>query len=154
MFKNISILVISLFALVSCGYSSIYSKNEGINFSISSLEMDGSKQINQYIEPRLKKFMSVKKDNDYEIIINTNLNRVTLAKDLKGIETDVKLITSLNLTLLKNKEEENIFFSKDFSIKKTSSNYEQNNYEKIIFNDLSKILLDEVIMHLSNKNDN
>ena len=154
MFKNISILIISLFTLVSCGYSSIYSKKEGINFSISSLEIDGNRQINQYIEPRLKKFMSVKKDNDYEIIINTNLNRVTLAKDLKGIETDVKLITSLNLTLLKNKEEENIFFSKDFSIKKTSSNYEQNNYEKIIVNDLSKILLDEVIMHLSNKNDN
>ena len=150
MFKNISILIISLFTLVSCGYSSIYSKNEGINFSISSLEMDGNRQINQYIEPRLKKFMSVKKDNDYKVIINTNLNKITLAKDLKGIETDIKLITSLNLTLIKDNKEEKISFSKDFSIKKSNSNYEQNNYERIIVNDLSKLLFDQVIMHLSN----
>lgn len=150
MFKNISILIICIFTLVSCGYSSIYTKNEGINFSISSLEIDGNRQINQYIEPRLKKFMSVKKDNDYKILINSNLNKVTLAKDLKGIETDIKLITSLNLTLVKDNKKEEIYFSKDFSIKKLSSNYEQSNYERIIVNDLSKLLLDQIIMHLSN----
>ena len=94
--------------------------------------------------------MSVKKDNDYKIIINSNLNKVTLAKDLKGIETDIKLITSLNLTLVKDNKKEEIYFSKDFSIKKLSSNYEQNNYEKIIVNDLSKLLLDQIVMHLSN----
>ena len=149
MFKNISILIISLFTLVSCGYSSIYSKNEGINFSISSLEMDGSRQINQYIEPRLKKFMSVKKDNDYGVIINTNINKITLAKDLKGIETNIKLIASLDLTLIKDNEEKSPF-SKDFSIKKLNSNYEQKNYERIIVNDLSKLLFDQVIMYLSN----
>ena len=150
MFKNISILIISLFTLVSCGYSSIYSKNEGINFSISSLEMDGSRQINQYIEPRLKKFMSVKKDNDYGVIINTNINKITLAKDLKGIETNIKLIASLDLTLIKDNEEKKASFSKDFSIKKLNSNYEQKNYERIIVNDLSKLLFDQVIMYLSN----
>ena len=150
MFKNISILIITLFTLVSCGYSSIYSKNEGINFSISSLEMDGNRQINQYIEPRLKKFMSVKKDNDYGLIINTNINKITLAKDLKGIETNIKLITSLDLTLIKDDEEKKASFSKDFSIKKLNSNYEQKNYERIIVNDLSKLLFDQVIMYLSN----
>lgn len=150
MFKNISILIITLFTLVSCGYSSIYSKNEGINFSISSLEMDGNRQINQYIEPRLKKFMSVKKDNDYGVIINTNINKITLAKDLKGIETNIKLITSLDLTLIKDDEEKKTSFSKDFSIKKLNSNYEQKNYERIIVNDLSKLLFDQVIMYLSN----
>ena len=150
MFKNISILIITLFTLVSCGYSSIYSKNEGINFSISSLEMDGNRQINQYIEPRLKKFMSVKKDNDYGVIINTNINKITLAKDLKGIETNIKLITSLDLTLIKDDEEKKASFSKDFSIKKLNSNYEQKNYERIIVNDLSKLLFDQVIMYLSN----
>ena len=150
MFKNISILIISLFTLVSCGYSSIYSKNEGINFSISSLEMDGSRQINQYIEPRLKKFMSVKKDNDYGVIINTNINKITLAKDLKGIETNIKLIASLDLTLIKDNEEKKASFSKDFSIKKLNSNYEQKNYERIIVDDLSKLLFDQVIMYLSN----
>ena len=150
MFKNISIIIITLFTLVSCGYSSIYSKNEGINFSISSLEMDGNRQINQYIEPRLKKFMSVKKDNDYGLIINTNINKITLAKDLKGIETNIKLITSLDLTLIKDDEEKKASFSKDFSIKKLNSNYEQKNYERIIINDLSKLLFDQVIMYLSN----
>lgn len=150
MFKNISIIIITLFTLVSCGYSSIYSKNEGINFSISSLEMDGNRQINQYIEPRLKKFMSVKKDNDYGVIINTNINKITLAKDLKGIETNIKLITSLDLTLIKDDEEKKASFSKDFSIKKLNSNYEQKNYERIIINDLSKLLFDQVIMYLSN----
>ena len=141
---------ITLFTLVSCGYSSIYSKNEGINFSISSLEKDGNRQINQYIEPRLKKFMSVKKDNDYGVIINTNINKITLAKDLKGIETNIKLITSLDLTLIKDDEEKKASFSKDFSIKKLNSNYEQKNYERIIVNDLSKLLFDQVIMYLSN----
>ena len=73
-----------------------------------------------------------------------------MAKDLKGIETNIKLIASLDLTLIKDNEEKKASFSKDFSIKKLNSNYEQKNYERIIVNDLSKLLFDQVIMYLSN----
>ena len=75
---------------------------------------------------------------------------------MKGTETDINIIATINLEITKNnnQETEKISFSKDFAIKKTDSNYEQKNYEAIIINDLSKLLLDQLIIYLSKNNDN
>lgn len=156
MFRKICILIISLFALSSCGYTSIYSEQKYYDFSISNLELIGNSQINKNIEKKLTRFKKEKKETDYQIKINSSLNKVTLAKNLKGTETDINIIATINLEITKNnnQETEKISFSKDFAIKKTDSNYEQKNYEAIIINDLSKLLLDQLIIYLSKNNDN
>ena len=46
MFRKICILIISLFALSSCGYTSIYSEQKYYDFSISNLELIGNSQNN------------------------------------------------------------------------------------------------------------
>ena len=152
MFKIIGILIISLFTLVSCGYNSIYSENEQYNFSISQLEIKGEPKINKHIKNSLNRFEKVKKEKDYQIKITSKLNKITIAKDLKGSATDFKIVTSLDLEVIKNnniEKIEKVSFTENFAIKKTDSNYEQNNYEIIVINNLSKLLLDQVVMYLS-----
>ena len=152
MFKKIGILIISLFTLVSCGYNSIYSENGQYNFSISQLEIRGEPKINKHIKTSLSKFEKVKKEKDYQIKITSKLNKITLAKDLKGSATDFKIVTSLDLEVIKNNNAEKIekvSFTENFAIKKTDSNYEQTNYEIIVISNLSKLLLDQVVMYLS-----
>ncbi len=152
MFKKIGILIISLFTLVSCGYNSIYSENEQYNFSISQLEIKGEPKINKHIKNSLNRFEKVKKEKDYQIKITSKLNKITIAKDLKGSATDFKIVTSLDLEVIKNnniEKIEKVSFTENFAIKKTDSNYEQNNYEIIVINNLSKLLLDQVVMYLS-----
>tara|TARA_B100001564_G_C20582664_1_gene643922 strand:- start:507 stop:974 length:468 start_codon:yes stop_codon:yes gene_type:complete len=152
MFKKIGILIISLFTLVSCGYNSIYSENGQHNFSISQLEIKGESKINKHIKNSLSRFEKVKKEKDYQIKITSKLNKITLAKDLKGSATDFKIVTSLDLEVIKNnnsEKTEKVSFTENFAIKKTDSNYEQNNYEIIVINNLSKLLLDQVVMYLS-----
>ncbi len=152
MFKKIGILIISLFTLVSCGYNSIYSENEQYNFSISQLEIKGEPKINKHFKNSLNRFEKVKKEKDYQIKITSKLNKITIAKDLKGSATDFKIVTSLDLEVIKNnniEKIEKVSFTENFAIKKTDSNYEQNNYEIIVINNLSKLLLDQVVMYLS-----
>ena len=152
MFKKIGILIISLFTLVSCGYNSIYSENEQYNFSISQLEIKGEPKINKHIKNSLNRFEKVKKEKDYQIKITSKLNKITIAKDVKGSATDFKIVTSLDLEVIKNnniEKIEKVSFTENFAIKKTDSNYEQNNYEIIVINNLSKLLLDQVVMYLS-----
>ena len=87
---------------------------------------------------------------EYELYINTDLNKITLAKDLKGNTTNIKIIASLNLVIIdKDKVKKQVSFSESFTIKEKNSSYEQNNYEKIIINDLSEILFNRIIFQLS-----
>ena len=150
MLKKIIVLTILIFGLFGCGYSSIYSNNKTYDFSISKFEVKGNPQINSYINYELKKFANVKKNKEYELYINTDLNKITLAKDLKGNTTNIKIIASLNLIIIdKDKVKKQVSFSESFTIKEKNSSYEQNNYEKIIINDLSEILFNRIIFQLS-----
>ena len=104
------------------------------------------------IKNSLNRFEKVKKEKDYQIKITSKLNKITIAKDLKGSATDFKIVTSLDLEVIKNnniEKIEKVSFTENFAIKKTDSNYEQNNYEIIVINNLSKLLLDQVVMYLS-----
>ena len=59
MIRN-TFLIILILSLLGCGYNSIYSKNKQTNFTISSIEINGDKKINNYIKSRLSKYQKNK----------------------------------------------------------------------------------------------
>ena len=117
MFKNISILIISLFCLLSCGYSTIHSQNKNLNFALSDLESSGDRETNNFIESRLKKFLNHESDKKFKVIINTNYDKISVSKNLTGNTTDFKLIISLDLTVvnINTNDEKLVTFSENLS---------------------------------------
>ena len=65
MFKNNTILIISLFFLLSCGYSTIHSQNKNLNFTLTGLELNGDRETNNFIKSRLKKFLNNESEKNF-----------------------------------------------------------------------------------------
>ncbi len=154
-FKNRIIIFILLLSLYGCGYSTIYTKDENRNFNILSLKIDGDTEINNYLKSNLNKYKNNNLGKSYVVSINTYFTKKSLAKDRTGKVTDLKLIATLNLNYQikkndsNNNEKKNVSFSESFNIKKNQNNFEQRDYEKSIKKNLSQLLSDKIIHHLS-----
>ena len=151
MFKNVCILIILLFSLLNCGYSTIHSQNKSLNFALTDLEINGDQETNNFIELRLKRYLNNESENKFKIIINTSYNKISVAKNLTGNTTDFKLVINLDLVVinLSTNNEKLVSFSETFTIKKNENNYEQKNYENIIKNNMSQLLSNKIIYYLS-----
>ena len=157
MFKKIFYVIIISIFIQNCDYEPIYSKNEKFAFTITELEFSGDKDINNYLRKNLNKFTKVNTDIKFSISIDTSFSKSSLAKNKSGNTTDYKLTLGLNLKLKhqeKGKNEmkhEEIYFTENFIITKNDSTFEQTNYENLMKNNLTEILLNRVIIYLKTK---
>ena len=154
--KNILLLIVIGLTLCSCGYSKVYNSNQILNFNIVSLKITGDPVINNHLKINLKKYVNNKfEDKSYIVRINSEFKKKPLAKDKTGKITDIKLIADIKLEyeILQNNEEnkkmKTILFSENFSIKKNQNNFEQRDYEKTIKRNLTDLLSDRIVRHLS-----
>ncbi len=157
MFKKIFYVIIISIFIQNCDYEPIYSKNEKFAFTITELEFSGDKDINNYLRKNLNKFTKVNTDKKFSLSIDTSFSKSSLAKNKSGNTTDYKLTLGLNLKLKhqeKGKNEmkhEEIYFTENFIITKNDSTFEQTNYENLMKNNLTEILLNRVIIYLKTK---
>ena len=155
MIKKLTILVLIIFGLTSCGYSPMYSGNNETNFEIYDLELKGDRQINNIIKSRLEKYFNNNKEKKYIIKVRTNYEKNSVTKDRTGSTTHFKLIVKLTLDYKRvgvnqNEKEPNkqLSFSESTIIKKNQDNFEQNDYENITIKNISELLINKVILYL------
>tara|TARA_B100001057_G_scaffold225366_1_gene225691 strand:+ start:3369 stop:3839 length:471 start_codon:yes stop_codon:yes gene_type:complete len=154
MIKKVLFFILITFSLSNCGYSPIYSEKNNTDFEIVSFKIEGNNQINNIAKNRLQKYFNNDSEKKYKIFIKTNYEKISAAKDLTGNTTNINLKISLSLNYIKmnledNSLEKTVLFSKNQIIKRNENNYEQNNYEKILIENMSQLLIDKVILHLS-----
>ena len=153
MIKKIFILILIVFGLTSCGYTPMLSQDNNFNFNIENLELLGDKNINNFLEKKLKQFSNNSNNKKYKISINSNYQKIIVAKDSTGNATDLKLIASIDVAYNLYDEAENqagkISFLESIIIKKNDNTFEQNNYERSVLNNLSQLLLNKLIFYLS-----
>ena len=54
------------------------------------------------------------------------------------------------VNLNQNKKTKEVSFSENLIIKRNENNFEQDKYEKVIINNMSELLVNKVILYLSN----
>ena len=143
-----------IFFLSSCGYTPIYLSSSESNFEISNFKIDGDNEINSIVKKKLNKYLNNDYKKKYDVKIFTNYEKVSVTKDVTGNTTNFKLIVNLNLNYVNINEKQknqsrNIFFSEELIMEKNQNNYEQNNYERIVIKNLTEILAEKIILHLS-----
>ena len=154
MFRKIILCILVLCGLSSCGYTSLHSQKDDLNFTILNLELNGDSLINNYIEQELKKYEKINSDRKFELEIKTTLNKFSVGKDSKGNTTNLKLVANLDLNINEIKMEneqtkKTVSFSENITIKKNENNYEQSNYEEILIKNMSELLFKKLVFYLS-----
>ena len=154
MFRKIILCILVLCSLSSCGYTSLHSQKDDLNFTILNLELNGDLLINNYIEQKLKKYEKIDSERKFELEIKTTLNKFSVGKDSKGNTTNLKLVANLDLNINEIKMEneqtkKTVSFSENITIKKNENNYEQSNYEEILIKNMSELLFKKLVFYLS-----
>ena len=143
-----------IFFIYSCGYTPIYLNNSEANFEITNFEINGNYEINSIVENRLKKYFNNNSNKKYNVEIQTSYQKVSVAKDSTGNTTNFKLIVNLYLNYtqidtVEENQQKNVFFTEELIIKRNQNNYEQSNYEQIIIKDMTQMLIEKTILHLT-----
>ena len=142
------ILIFFLFALLSCDYKPILSKQKNNQFSIYVSEISGEEKINSIIINNFKNLQNNK--NEYHLNLSSNKEKNIVSKDSKGDPSIFELIIDVNYKVKKDGK----ILINDQVIKKTTYNnisdkFELDSYENIIINNLSTNISDKIIFSIS-----
>ena len=148
--KNI-ILILFLFFLNNCGYTSVYKNQKSQDFQISIIEMTGNNEINNLIKNDLKFYSNRNSNIKYNISINSNYQKIIVSKNSAGVATDYKLIAETVISFDKEGKNNILNFNENINIKSNSNSYEQNNYEKSIKKNFASSISNKFIIKILNK---
>jgi outer membrane lipopolysaccharide assembly protein LptE/RlpB len=149
--KNILIILILL--TTSCGYEAIYAKKNSVNydFSISSINFEGDRNVNLRIKQELNNYMLIKKNREFNLDIKTVEEKIILAKDTAGDATNFQNTVNVNIKVfIGNKLLKNIEIEKNFKYKNITNKYDLGNYVRELKTNLAETIAEELVIKLSN----
>lgn len=152
MFKKKLILIIFLFT-TSCGYESIYSKKNIVDydFSVSNIIFEGDRNVNLKIKETLNNYTLNKKKKDFTLKVKSNSKKIILAKNKKGDPTSFKNIITVYVDILvDNNFLNNLNIEETFNYKNDKNKFNLKRYEKEIKNNLAQTATNKLIFKLSN----
>ena len=148
------IIIFLLVLLNSCGFSSIYNNVENDNLKLNIISAVGDKDLNNQISNYAKLYSNLNSENEYEVIVNSNYEKIIIAKDSSGIATDYKIIATANFTVELNGKDENINFQETIKIVNNSDIFEQNTYEKNLKRNFASSVIKKLIIKILTSSDN
>ena len=129
--KNI-ILIIFLFFICGCGYTSVY-KNLGYgDFQIIITDMQGDREMNNLIKSQIKLYSNKDSINKFDVTLKTKYKMLVLTKDTAGLVIDYKLSTNSTFTIYFDGKSKVVTFNEAIDIKKRTDTFEQDSYERNI----------------------
>ena len=151
--KNL-IVIILLFFLYGCGYTSIYKDQKSREIFISVINTDGDTVINNYLKNQLNILSDKESVNIFNISFVSKYKRTTIAKDSAGVATDYRLEAEIKFNVNKNGVNKIIIFAENISIKNEGENFEQRNYENSIKRNFVISIKNKLVPFLINFDDN
>ena len=148
-------LILLLVALITgCSYKPILSK-KNYEFSLEKIELKGDKEVNYFIEKRLKNLKNPKYSNKYYLQIENSKLKNIISKDTKGDPSKLEIIIISNFKLSNS---EKLLLEKKLKVKNNYNNISDKlqlkKYESIIIENLSDKISDNIISIITNINDN
>jgi len=149
--RNFFIIFLFLF-LSHCGYTAVYKGIENQDIRISITSMQGDTHLNNLVKNQLAKYSKNDSDKIYNLIINTEYEKIILSKDKTGKATNLNLSATVNFRINFNQKNYNLSFNESLNIENSSDSYEQRNYENIIKNNFIQSIVNKLTVRLGNLN--
>ena len=148
--KFILNLIIFIF-ITNCGYTPLYSFKNRINFKIGKINITGDRDLNQNIIYQLKNVKSITENNViiYNLTIDTKIKKIVTSKDSKGNPKTYKMISTTNLTTVKDGKEYSVRVESIENYNDISSKFELENFEKNLKKNSASKITQEIITYLT-----
>ena len=143
-FKYVFIIIF----ITSCGYSPIYSNLKNKNINIQVEKINGNKDVNQLIIQKLSRYQNQSSEEVYNVNIDTNYEKLILAKNTAGNATNFRLNLDVKIIATLNGISKELKFNEKFDMKKSDTIFEEEKYENIIINDMTNIIIQRFISQL------
>ena len=142
----------TIILLQSCGFSPIYENKNKSDLNIIVNEYNGDKYLNNLIKTEINKISNNNSKNKFNIIINTNYEKLIISRDSKGSPDEYQLKVNSNVKIKKrNKEIVSINIEEKQNLKNTSDLFEQKNYENVIKKNMANSIVRKINLQLLNK---
>ena len=139
--------------MIGCGYEPIYSKKKlekNYNFSITSIEFEGTSEINQILLSNLKMFMNIK--NKLKLLnlkIKSSTSKTIISKNLKGNAERYLIEVRVNLIIFENEVlKKEFFFKESFNYNNSANKFDLKRYEENIEDNLIKKIITKITLYL------
>jgi len=147
------IIIILMFVLYGCGYSSVY-KNQNNNILIKIVDMQGDNILNNSLKNQLIISSNKESINIFNISLSSDYEKIIVSKNTAGLVTDYKLQATINFNVSKNGTKKKITLSESLDIKNEGENFEQTNYENSIKRNFAMSIKEKLIPYLLSFDDN
>ena len=141
-------LLIFLF-IYGCGFTPKYKGFTGIDFVLKLNDTSGDRELNNAISSQINRYKSGKKE--YQIInldLNSNFNKITIAKNSKGEPTRYNLKAVIEIQITLNNETRKLILIEEFKIDKINDSVQEDNYIKIIKKDFAQSFMEKLILDI------
>ena len=157
--NNFLLKILTVFLIITlsaCSYKPIFSENN-YNFEINEILLSGEKHINRIIKSKLDLIKKEKEQGKkkYDLLIRSSKEKLIVSKDSKGDPLKFDLIITAYYEI---SHEKRLLFKKEVIKNNVYNNdvdkfkLEQN--EKIILENLSEKISENIISSIINLNDN
>ena len=124
--------------------------NKNVNFSINIIELKGDREFNNSLKSKIARY-GKKDDNKkfFDLSITTKYNKNVKSIDVAGLAQEYELVMTADV-IVKSEliDPKKLVFKETFNMKKFEDSFEEKNYEKIMKENFSDIILDRIILYL------
>ena len=144
------ILIIFLFFIYSCGYSSVYKNLKNQDLKLTITKMQGDRDMNNLIKNEINLYSNESSTTQFKIDIKTDFKKKIIAKNSAGTITDYELSVTSIFTISSNGETQQVTYTEAINVKNKSSSFEQNLYEKNIKRNFASSIREKLILNIFN----
>ena len=153
-YKKTLILLISINLLAHCGFTPVHLKKNNVEFSITSIEFNGDKNINRYLKSNLNNFINNDHPKQFQIKINTNYEKKIISKDKSAKITNYQLKSTTFFEVSYNNLIKTFSITEKKSMDNINDKFEEQKYERTIKQNLASTTSNKLISELALINDN
>ena len=137
--------------ITNCGYAPLYSIKNNVNFKIGKVNITGDKDLNQNIINQIKNLKTKRKNNPiiYNLSINTTVKKIITSKDSKGNPKTYKMISTANLTTVKDGKKYSVEIESIENYNNISSQFELESFERNLKKNNASKITQEIIVYLT-----
>ena len=149
MFKKIFLTLFILFLFNSCGYTPIYKGIVNANFNIILNEINGDRDIGNFIKSNLNRYETNSSDKEFNVSVSSNYQKNSISKDTTGKTTEYELKAVSVFKIEKNNKFKEIRIVETFNMKSKNNKFEEAEYEMILKENLATSIVQRLILQLN-----
>ena len=155
MIKKIILLLIFFTSISHCGFTPLYSNKTNINFTISSMQFEGDRTINNFLKTNLKQYQKSNYEKKFDIIVISEYDKVVLSKDKTANTTSYQLSSNTTLKInTNNKTIKELIITENKIMNNINDDFQEQKDEKTHKQNFASSISNKLLTELSMLNDN